>query len=53
MFGAYANSDGSFGSSVYLDGAGKHGSDFLIDSIDFDFVGLDGPQPASAVADYA
>ena len=53
VFGAYANSDGSFGSSVYLDGAGQHGSDFLIDSIEFDFVGLDGPQPASAVADYA
>ncbi|MHA4871786.1 type VI secretion system tube protein Hcp [Duganella sp. PWIR1] len=33
-FGAYSNSDGSFGSEIYTAGT-KHGSDFLLDGVSF------------------
>lgn len=37
IFGGYANADGSFGSAVTTDAAGvKHGSDFLVDAVEFE-----------------
>ena len=37
VFGGYANADGSFGSNVVTDAAGKlHGSDFLLDKMTFE-----------------
>jgi len=36
IFGGYANADGSFGSAVTTDGGGaKHGSDFMVDAVEF------------------
>jgi|GEM_PF-5471865 len=35
-YGGYANSNGSFGSDIYADSV-KHGSDFLLDKIAFEF----------------
>lgn len=37
VFGGYANADGSFGSAVTTDTSGvKHGSDFLVDAVQFE-----------------
>ncbi len=47
IFGAYADENGDFASAVFADGAGKqHGSDFLVDWIEFDF-----PAPVIGIGD--
>jgi len=44
VFGAYAEGDGSFGAAPYNDGS-WHGSDFLVDSVEFELVPLIGVVP--------
>jgi len=46
VFGAYANGDGSFGAPVTTDTGGvKHGSDFMIDAVEFQLPVLGVPAP--------
>jgi hypothetical protein len=46
VFGAYAESDGSFAAAPYYD-TSWHGSDFLVDSVEFELVPLVGVTPGS------
>ena len=44
IFGAYADAGGDFGTAPYADAAGKlHGSDFLVDWVEFEFMPLATP----------
>ena len=36
VYGAYANADGSFGSAPFSNATGQHGSDFMLNWIEFD-----------------
>ncbi len=46
VFGGYANADGSFGSAISTDQGGrKHGSDFMLDSVEFQIPIIGVPQP--------
>ncbi|ATE59369.1 Calx-beta domain-containing protein [Thauera sinica] len=47
VFGAYAGAGGGFATGVYADGAGLHGSDFLVNWVEFEFqpVGTLQPNP--------
>ena len=38
VFGAYAQADGSFGSPAFADDGAMHGSDYMLDWIEFDFL---------------
>ncbi|MBP6035306.1 MAG: PKD domain-containing protein, partial [Azonexus sp.] len=45
VFGGYANANGSFATGPTTDAVGgRHGSDFLVDSIEFNFVAVGVPQ---------
>ena len=48
VFGAYAQADGSFGSPPLADDAGLHGSDYMLDWIEFDFLAV-APNSANTV----
>ncbi|MCK6375249.1 MAG: cadherin-like domain-containing protein, partial [Zoogloea sp.] len=45
VFGGYENASGGFGSAVTTDGAGSHGSDFMVDWVEFDFPVIGVPLP--------
>ncbi|MBL8450514.1 MAG: PKD domain-containing protein, partial [Dechloromonas sp.] len=45
VFGGYANANGSFATGPTTDAlGGRHGSDFLVDSVEFNFVAVGVPQ---------
>jgi len=44
VFGGYADDDGSFGTAPYVDDSGRmHGSDFMLDWVEFRFDAIGGP----------
>ncbi|MCB1748370.1 MAG: hypothetical protein KDK06_14425, partial [Gammaproteobacteria bacterium] len=42
VFGAYSNADGSFGSDAFMSGGSLHGSEYILDFVEFSFA-----EPAS------